>query len=174
MSKCLIAEYETMVAAKACLETLEHGHFTIDKISVVSSASDPAAEHLQHLQHLQDESVPATTSASAPEGRSTSLGMLIGGTLAAPIAAGTLVGPLIIAGPLVGVAVGATVGNLLGGMARWGVSDDVSDDYEQRVGSGSVLVIVHDVDKNALDDAGSLLEATKPISLEKHELETTP
>jgi len=171
MTKCLIAEYETMVAAKLCLETLKNSHWTLDNISVVSSDSDPAAEH---LKHLQDESAPETTSASAPEGRTTSLGMLIGGTVAAPIAAGTLVGPLIIAGPLVGIAMGAAVGKLLSGMDRWGVSHHVSDDYERRVESGAVLVIVHDVDKSALDDAGSILAATKPISLEKHELETTP
>jgi uncharacterized membrane protein len=166
MSKCLIAEYETNVAAKVALELLEEKQFTIEKVSVVSSAKDPSAEHLHHLKRERDQSM---SSASALENRSTSLGMLIGGSIAAPIAAGTLIGPFIIAGPLVGMAIGAAIGSLAG-MKRWGVTHDVSADYENRVLAGSVLVIVHDVDSDALEEARMALVETNPKSLEKHEL----
>ncbi len=166
MSKCLIAEYETNAAAKIALEVLEEKQLTIEYVSVVSHANDPSAEHLRHLEDEHDESY---SSASAPEGRGTSLGMLIGGTLAAPIAAGTLVGPFIIAGPLVGIAVGAAIGSLAG-MKRWGVAHDVTADYEKRVKSGSVLVIVHDVDDVTLDNAREVLKATHPKSLERYEV----
>lgn len=163
MSKCLIAEYETNAAAKVGLEVLETDHFTLQNVSVVSKASDPAAKHLQEL-HDEKESKP-----QAPDGRSTSLGMLIGGTVAAPIAAGTLIGPFIIGGPLVGMAVGAAIGSLLGSLDRWGVSHNISADYEKRVRAGSVLVIVHDVDEIRLNDAKSLLQTTDPKSLEQYE-----
>ncbi len=163
MSKCLIAEYETTAAAKVGLEVLEKNGFTLEKVSVVSSADDPAATHLRDLQDPQHERV---SSASAPEGRNISLGMLIGGTVAAPLAAGTLVGSFIIAGPLVGIAIGAAVGSLVN-MQHWGVADDVSANYEQRVTAGSTLVIVHDVDDRQLDDAEASLEATEPKSLER-------
>ncbi len=131
---------------------------------MVSSADDSTAAH---LRDLEDEPEDHTTSASAPEGRNVSLGMLIGGTVAAPIAAATLIGPFIIAGPLVGIAIGAAVGSLIK-MENWGVAHDVTADYEQRVKSGSVLVIVHDVDDLTLDDAKASLKTTGAKSLEKH------
>ncbi len=167
MSKCLIAEYEAGAAAKVALEVLEKDSFTLENVSVVSNASDLAAEH---LSDMHDIAKPSAVDASAPEGRATSLGMLIGGSVAAPIAAGTLIGPLIVAGPLVGMALGAAIGSLLGSMERWGVAHDVSADYEQRVKSGSILLIVHDVDDARLADANALLKPTTPKSLEKYEV----
>ncbi|MCM2375019.1 DUF1269 domain-containing protein [Aporhodopirellula aestuarii] len=166
MSKCLIAEYETSAAAKLALEVLEKDHFTLENVSVVSKSSDSGAEHLEGLQDPSQDQEHV----SAPDNRSTSLGMLIGGAVTAPIAAGTLIGPFIIAGPLVGMAVGAAMGSLLGGMEKWGVAKDVSSTYEDRVNSGSVLVIVHDVDDIRIHEAKSLLKTTDPKSLEKFEL----
>ncbi len=162
MSKCLIAEYDTNAAAKISLEVLAKSGFTLNQVSVVSSASDPAAER---LHNLTDNSESEHTSASAPEGRSTSLGMLIGGTVAAPIAAGTLIGPFMIAGPLIGMAIGAAVGSLMG-MQHWGVARDVSAEYEERVKQGAVLVIVHDVDDVDFHGAEASLKTTGPRSLE--------
>lgn len=167
MTECLIAEYESRTAAKDALERLERAHFTLENVSIVSDASDPAAEHLEGLQS-EDDSTPA--SISAPEGRTTSLGMLIGGSIAAPIAAGTLIGPFIIAGPLVGMALGAVVGRWLGGMQQWGVSLDVSADYQKRVQAGAVLVIVHDVDAARLTNANEVLRETHPLTLEKYQV----
>lgn len=163
MSKCLVAEYENYADARIGLEVLEKCGFTMDQVSVVSRASDPASKHLQALQ--TDE--PPSSSGSAADGRNASLGMLIGGTVAAPIAAGTMIGPFIIAGPLVGMAIGAAVGSLLN-MESWGVTRDVSVDYEQRVQAGSVLVIVHDVEEFQLTDAELSLKTTGPKSLEQH------
>jgi uncharacterized membrane protein len=164
MSKCLIAEYETNAAAKVALEVLEQGGFTLEQVSVVSSASDRAAKHLSEIHDIAESS-------DAPDGRSTSLGMLIGGTVAAPIAAGTLIGPLIVAGPLVGMAIGAAIGSLLSSMEHWGVEHHVSADYEQRVNDGSTLLIVHDVDDAQLAGAEALLKPTDPKSLEEHRVD---
>ncbi len=168
MSMCLITEYKSSADAKVGLEVLETGHFTLEQVSIVSNASDPAARHLRGL-HEEGESSERGHTASAPEGRSTTLGMLIGGTVAAPIAAGTLIGPLIIAGPLVGMVIGAMVGSLLGGMERWGVGHNVSADFEARVEGGSVLLIVHDVDDVRLADAKALLKTTDHKSLQQYE-----
>ena len=163
MSKCLIAEYETSAHAKASLEQLEKDQFTLDQVSVVSSASDPT---VKYLEGLHDEE---NSNESAPDDRSTSIGMLIGGTVAAPIAAGTLVGPFIIAGPLVGMAIGAAVGSILSSMERWGVAHDVSGDYEKRVESGSVLIIVHHVDDSRINDAEAILKTTDAKTIERYE-----
>jgi uncharacterized membrane protein len=161
MSKCLIAEYDTSAAAKVALEILEVNAFTLETVSVVSKATDPAVKHLRELENE-----------SSSQNRPTSLGMLLGGTIAAPIAAGTLIGPFIIAGPLVGMALGAAIGGLVGSMQRWGVADDISADYEKRVRAGSVLIIVHDVDIDRLREAREQLVSTDPKSLESYELST--
>lgn len=167
MSKCVIAEYRTTAAAKLALEALESEHFTLKNVSVVSSVSDPTAVQLHKLDaddHHEHHR------ASAPEGKSISLGMLIGGSIATPIAAGTLIGPLIVVGPLVGIAIGAAVGSLLSSTERWGVHQDVSADYEQRVRSGSVLVIVNTEDESRLDVAEQVLESSDPSSLRRFEV----
>ncbi len=163
MSKCLIAQYESNGAAKLGLEVLEKGGFTLRTVSIVSKADDPSAKYLRDSHDAGDRPDPGV---SPPDSRGATLGMLIGGTVAAPIAAGTLIGPFIIAGPLVGMAIGAAVGSLLQ-MDRWGVAHDVSADYEKRVRSGDVLVIVHDVDDLELNDAQALLKTTNPKSIEK-------
>ncbi|MDZ4852743.1 MAG: DUF1269 domain-containing protein [Pirellulaceae bacterium] len=167
MSNCLIAEYETNVAAMLGLEVLEKNDYTLENVSIVSSATDPAAKHLHNLP--QDAGAKAATSA-APEGRSTALGMLIGGTLASPFAAGTLIGPFVIGGPLLGMAIGAAIGNLLESMDQWGVAQPTTQDYESRVKEGSVLIIVHDIDSSELNDAESLLKTTDPKTLERFEV----
>ncbi len=166
MSKCVIAEYQTTAAAKLALEALETEQFTLKNVSVVSSVSDPTADQLHKLDSEHHEHHLA----SAPEGKTVSLGMLIGGSIATPIAAGTLIGPLIVVGPLVGMAIGAAVGSLLSSTERWGVHRDISADYEQRVRSGSVLVIVSGVNETRLDDAERQLSTTDPKSLERFEL----
>jgi uncharacterized membrane protein len=166
MSKCVIAEYQTTAAAKLALEALESDRFTLKNVSVVSSVSDPTAEQLHKLDSDHHEHHLA----SAPEGKNVSLGMLIGGSIATPIAAGTLIGPLIIVGPLVGMAIGAAVGSLLSSTESWGVHRDISADYEKRVQSGSVLIIVNGVQESRLDEAQLLLKATDPKSLERFEL----
>jgi hypothetical protein len=166
MSKCLIAEYQTSTAANLGLEALLNDRFKLENLSFMSSASDPAAKY---LKDLRDEPHRVDTD-DLPESRTTSLGMLIGGTVAAPIAAGTLIGPFIIAGPLVGMAIGAAIGSLLRGLEHWGVSHDISGDYERRVKSGSVLLIVHDVDDAMISEAETRLESTNPKTLEKYEV----
>ncbi|NND97879.1 MAG: DUF1269 domain-containing protein [Pirellulaceae bacterium] len=165
MTKCVISEYETSMAAKVALELLETNDFTLRDVSVVSSVSDPSAIQIHHLEESHHEHA----SPSAPEGKSVSLGMLIGGTVATPILAGTLVGPFVIAGPLVGIAIGAAVGSLLSNTDRWGVHRDVSADYEQRVESGSVLVIVNAEQESRLSEAERILKTTDPKSLGRFE-----
>ncbi len=166
MTRCLIAEFDHPEAAKAGLEILEKNGFTLENVSVVSSVSDPASEHLHELHDLPEHQ----HSDSLTDDRSTSLGMLIGGSLAAPIAAGTLIGPFIIAGPLVGMAIGAAVGSLLKSTHKWGVAHDVSADYEQRVQDGAVLIIVNDQDDARLNEAQNLLEPTNPQSIEQFQV----
>ncbi len=159
--KCLIAEFRTLAEAKLALEALQNADFTLDDVSVVSTPSDPTSDELDHIVDADSESVE--------KHRSVNLGMLIGGTIAAPIAAGTLVGPLIVAGPLIGMAIGASVGGLISSVSSWGVSHEVAEDYERRVESGSVLVLVHHDDSERIDEADRALQQVGPLTLERHQ-----
>ncbi len=168
MSKCVVAEFQNNVEAKVALEVLETDGFTLEQVSVVSSTTDPSASRLHDLdeeRHHRENVEPAN------DEHNTGLGMLIGGSVAAPIAAGTLIGPFIVAGPLVGMAIGAAVGSLLGSTKKWGVDKDLSQDYEQRVKAGSVLIIVNDEDDVRLKEAYRLLQTADPKSIERFDVE---
>ncbi|MGV3484493.1 MAG: DUF1269 domain-containing protein [Planctomycetaceae bacterium] len=158
-TQCVIAEYETMVEAKLAIEALKAEHFTLRSLSVISSKDDPAATELLHLHHTEED--------SAPVERTVNAAMLLGGSLAVPITAGTLLGPFAVAGPLVGMALGAAVGGLFATLHRWGVGEQVSADYEQRVIDGSVLVIVSEEDRPRIELAERVLRTTEPKTLER-------
>ncbi len=61
----------------------------------------------------------------------------------APIAIGTTIGPFFLIGPLAAAVAGAAAGGLLSGARDWGVTEELSASYQERIAQGSVLVIVH-------------------------------
>ena len=158
---CLIAEYVTLTEAKLVLEALQKADFTLEDVSVIATPNDAASAELDEIVE--------TDPASPEKNRTINVGMLVGGSLAAPIAAGTLVGPLFVAGPLIGMAIGATVGGLISSVGPWGVTHEVAEDYELRVKTGSVLVLVHHDDSLRIEDAERVLKSIEPRSLERHE-----
>lgn len=155
-----IAEYDSLESARLGIEVLEKSHFTDKEVSLVTSASDSA---VAQLQGLHDE-----TAESSGPGRGVGLGMLIGGAAAAPVAVGTMIGPFIVAGPLLGLAVGAGLGGLFEG-AKNDTLRNLSEDYENRVKAGSVLIVVSVDNRVRLDDAVNPLVTTGPKSLERIE-----
>jgi len=170
VTQCVIAEFRSFEAAKLALEALEVNKFTLEEVSVVSSVNDPAAVRLKELE--PQDSPQDITSKEAPgrtttDHKSVGLGMLIGGSVAAPIAAATLIGPVLVAGPLVGMAVGAAVGGLLKSTSEWGVDLDATKDYEKRVKNGAVLIIVHSENRVSLDEAEAVLKTIGPDSIRR-------
>jgi len=171
VTECVIAEFRTSAAAKLALETLDINKFTSEEVSVVSSVDNPAAVHSQELEPQdspQNSFSQGTPGDSMTDGKSVGLGMMIGGSLAAPIAATTMIGPFIVAGPLVGMAVGAAVGGLLQSTSEWGVDLDATKDYEKRVNSGAVLIFVHSENRVTLDEAEAVLKTTGPDSIKRY------
>ena len=167
----MIAEFRTSAAAKLALETLQMSKFTLEEVSVVCSVDDPAAIRLQELE--PQGSMHGSTPYKAPgdtmtDDKSVSLGMLIGGTVAIPIAVATTIGAFTVAGPLVGMAIGAAVGGLLHRTGEWGVDEDSTKDYEKRVSGGAVLIIVHSENRVSIDEAEAVLKTTGPESIKRY------
>jgi len=159
--QCLIAEYANFYDAKVALAVLETDQFTQDDVSIVRRKEDLAMEEIQQLEDRHTDSPSAASAAG--------VGAAVGGSIATPIAFGSLIGPFFIAGPLAGMAVGAVAGGFLAGTDRWGVNQDVAKSYEQRLQSGSVLVLVHHEDPIRIDDAEALLQTCDHIDLTRFE-----
>lgn len=155
-SQCVIAEYHSVDRARVGLEVLGKMRLGPEHVSVVRRGDE---EELQHLAELQEDEAQNMSVAST-----TSLGGLLGGALAAPVAASTLIGPFILVGPLVGVGLGAAVGRLLAGAQNWGVNEDAAAEYERKVEEGAILLIVIG-DEIELRESKAALKTTGPESL---------
>lgn len=155
-----IVEYESLQDARLGIEVLEKSHFTQDEVSLITSASDSA---VAEIDQLIDQSADSDSS-----GRGVGIGALIGGAATAPVAIGTMIGPFIVAGPLLGLAVGAGLGGLFEGTQN-DTLRDLSQDYEDRIKAGSVLIVISVDSRVRLDDAVNPLLTTGPKSLERIE-----
>jgi len=153
--KCLIAEYPTREKFSTALEVLNTSDFTQSEVSTVLHSSD----HPSELRNVED-----TTPGSPPAEKTMAASTVAGGTLGAAVGAMTMVGPLLVAGPILGMAAGAIGGSLLSLVESWGVEPDVANDYEEKVRSGSCLVIVSG-DEMRLREAEQLLMTVGPASI---------
>jgi hypothetical protein len=168
MTECVVAEFRTRAGAKLALEVLERNHYTLENVSVVMHNDDPAADRLDDLR--DDDAIPADQAeATAPDSRSVGLGMLLGGTVAAPLALGTMIGPFFLVGPLVGMGIGAAMGGLFSSQQR-GDSAEENPSYEDRVKAGSILVVVTQDKRIGLNEAEAVLATTNPKTMERFEL----
>lgn len=171
MTDCVVAEFRTRAGAKLALEVLERNHYTLDNVSVVMQRDDPATEKLDDSQ--ADDSTPTgQVTAKSPDSSSVGLGMLLGGTIAAPLALGTMIGPFFLAGPLVGMGIGAALGGLFSSHQRGNPDDDIPT-YEDRVKAGSILIIVTGDERVGLNDAEAVLATTNPKTMERFKLDPT-
>ncbi len=151
-----IAEYGSLEKAGVGLEVLEKSGYGSQEVSLITKPTKVP----NTLGAMHDELRGGTATLA-----STGLGMLVGGSFAAPIAIGTMIGPFIVAGPLAGLAMGGGMGAFLGQLSSPTVKDAKAE-YENRVESGSVLVLLEIGSPVRLQDAVNLLKTTDPQSLE--------
>jgi hypothetical protein len=156
--QCVIAEYDSMEAAHVGLEVLGTAAFDDQSVALVTHADDPT-------MNLKD--VARSEYDSPPSGKTAAAGGVIGGSIGGAVGMATMIGPLMIAGPLVGIALGSGFGCALAATDRWGVQQEVSTDYANRVDNGSVLILVNDADAIRLDDAERLLKTTQTRSIRR-------
>ncbi len=157
-SHCVVAEFKDKPSARLALAVLEKNRYSANDVSVVTPGHGGEA-----IGQIEGKSKDAAT---VPSEESTGLGALLGGTIATPLALTTLIGPLMVVGPLAGMAVGAVAGGWLGGADQFAVAEDRRNSYEQAVGRGHVLIIVH-CEPVHLTEAKQLLSTVDPVSLEE-------
>lgn len=159
MSKeCLIAEFESRSSLQTALAVLRKAHFDPDAYSVVTSAGEVDDTMLADANQ--------TNAASPPADKTVGASALAGGTLGTVLGTATMIGPMLVAGPLAGMAAGAAGGSLLASVESWGVQEDATGRYENRVASGASLIIVGDKELKVAE-AERLLKTCDPASLER-------
>jgi len=168
MAECIVAEFNTQAGARLALEVLERNRYTVDHVSVVSSAGGlHASAPGEAIRSDVEAEIPSL--APQPEGRTVGLGMLLGGTVATPLAMGTMIGPFLLVGPLVGMGLGAAFGALLSSERSEDASEEVIS-YKDRIDAGSILIVVTEDHDIGLNEAEELLATTNPASMQRFEL----
>lgn len=103
----------------------------------------------------------------------TATGGVIGGLAGLAAGAGALaipgIGPLVAAGPIAGLLSGAAAGGIAGGLIDWGIPNDRSKYYEDKVKEGRVLVSVR-ADDNKINDAADTLKQLGAQDVEVHQV----
>ncbi len=98
-------------------------------------------------------------------------GGVLGGLAGLAVGAGALaipgIGPLIAAGPIAGLLSGAATGGIAGGLVDWGIPQERSKFYEDKVKQGSILVSVHTED-NRINEAADTLRRFGAQDVETH------
>lgn len=98
-------------------------------------------------------------------------GGVLGGLAGLAVGAGALaipgIGPLIAAGPIAGLLSGAATGGIAGGLVDYGIPEDRSKYYEDKVKQGSILVTVQ-ADENRINDAADTLRRHGAQDVETH------
>jgi len=158
----VIAEYESMAFVETALEALEKSGYTRDDVTLISSSEDVVLH-----DNNADEGERSEAQLQAPSSKSIGLGMLLGGTIAAPLAV-TPIGPLFIVGPLLGMGIGGVAGALMG-TNELPDTDATMQTYRENVQNGSRLVIVHDEDVIRVRLASSILKTCGPLSVREYE-----
>jgi len=150
--------YATRKQTENAIEQLRLSGFRAADVSVL----------LPHNEGTKDFAV--TKGSKAPEGAATGAasGAFVGGALGWLAGVGALaipgIGPFIAAGPLMatlgGLGAGAAVGGLTGGLVGAGIPEYEAKRYEGRIARGGILLSVHADDRQWVERAKNILEAT--------------
>lgn len=165
MTYYVIAEFESMAFVETALEALEKSGYTRDDVTLISSAKDVVLRNGDADGTI--ETKRSETQIQAPSSESIGLGLLLGGTMAAPLAV-TPIGPLFVVGPLLGMGIGGVAGALVG-INKLSGTDPATQAYRDKVLGGSRLVIVHDEDPIRVRLASAVLKTCGPLSVQDYE-----
>ncbi|WP_027365445.1 general stress protein [Desulfotruncus alcoholivorax] len=101
----------------------------------------------------------------------TATGGILGGLAGLAVGAGALaipgIGPLIAAGPIAGLLSGAATGGIAGGLVDYGIPQDRSKYYEDKVKQGRILASVK-TDDGRINDAADTLRRHGAQDVEVH------
>lgn len=163
-TNCLIAEFASMDKAEVALEILRMNGYTAEEVSVAWRGHDEALNELE----AQDPSIEESkTEEKHSVAHSAEVGAFLGGAVMLPLCLGSVVAPVLIAGPILGVIGGAAAGGLFGELLHWGIPKHAAMRYDERIASGSVLVIVRQ-NPTELMNLEPSLKTTDAISVETY------
>jgi uncharacterized membrane protein len=163
--KCVVAEYETPDKARTALEVLARRGFTQETVSVVTRQDRAPLDTLEQGLHEKQSADAA--------GMGAGVGALLAGGVVAPLAIGSMVANFFVVGPLAAMALGAAAGGVLGGARRWGMPEEATETYQQRLDDGSILIIVS-AEGDELKEAESGLLTVGPLSMERFAFDGRP
>lgn len=155
--KKVISTFSSRDAAEKAVGELRQKGFDQD-ISII--AKDENREKNQYTT-MNNENITTGTAT----------GGVLGGLAGLAVGAGALaipgIGPLIAAGPIAGLLSGAATGGIAGGLVDYGIPQDRSKFYEEKVKQGSILATVQ-ADDNKINEAADVLRKNGAQDVETH------
>ena len=98
-------------------------------------------------------------------------GGVLGGIAGFVLGAGALaipgIGPIIAAGPLSGIIAGAVTGGVAGALVDYGIPEDRSQHYEQKVQEGKILAVIEASEKK-VSEVSDFLKQNGAFDVESH------
>jgi len=98
-------------------------------------------------------------------------GGVLGGIAGLALGAGAVfipgIGPLVAAGPLSGIISGALTGGIAGGLVDYGIPEERSKHYEQKVREGNILAVI-EADEQRVREVTDLLKSHGAQEVESH------
>lgn len=156
--KTVLSTFPNRDAAEKAVAELRQKGFDKD-ISIVAKDD----------QNRENNQYPTMGTDSVSDGATT--GGVLGGLAGLAMGAGALaipgVGPLIAAGPIAGLLSGAATGGIAGGLVDYGIPQERSKYYEDKVKQGNILVSVR-TDDNRINEAADTLRRFGAQDVETH------
>ncbi len=98
-------------------------------------------------------------------------GGVLGGIAGFVLGAGALaipgIGPIIAAGPLSGIIAGAVTGGVAGALVDYGIPEDRSQHYEQKVQEGKILAVI-EANEKKVSEVSNFLKQNGAFDVESH------
>ncbi len=145
---------------------VEDSHWRVEGMEYRSRYSDDGMEPQKADGEIQEISYENQNLADG-----TMTGGVLGGLSGLAIGAGLLiipgVGPIIAAGPMAGILTGALTGGVAGGLIDYGIPEEHSRHYENKVHEGKIIVIVKP-NENEVNKVKDILNDYKALEVDIH------
>ncbi len=98
-------------------------------------------------------------------------GGVLGGIAGLALGVGALavpgIGPIVAAGPLSGIIAGAITGGVAGGLVDYGIPEERSQHYEQKVQEGKILAVI-EASQEKVSEVSNFLKHNGALEVESH------
>ncbi|MTI94479.1 MAG: DUF1269 domain-containing protein [Firmicutes bacterium] len=161
MERTVVAYYENRDEAERSVRSLRERGFGDNEISILAKDEEQSQERERTEMGYEDQNLADGTIT----------GGALGGLAGLAMGAGALLipgfGPIIAAGPLAGVLTGALTGGVAGGLIDYGIPEEKSRQYEEKLHQGKVLAIIK-TDEDKAREAREIMDQTGGRETEIH------